>query len=346
MSKQHRKNRQREREGVNAARTFFEAHDCVFQEVHLENDYGKGAYLDLGDARAASSVCAALQIKSGPSYRGANEYKIPLDEADFEYWSTSTVPMIGLVYDATDTLLRWVNITEYLDGVSGPRPTHIPVDPNAILTAEVLRGSFARSVARTVVGFRRHPLLQICDDIPEQQSRAISDCFALGRLDPRLLIGLRYFISRFDPQVLRHAIRALAHVTAHPDIFWTKENWIPEDRCEKVLANFRWSVEEIALLLSRVPLEAWTRGDSGQDLYMLLIEDPGLNEKLEKAAVLLLETDGQTAIHAVYLRVARAGKQGLPCLERLIAVMPSIRNDERVMFMQQCLRDHGFVGLW
>jgi hypothetical protein len=60
MPKQHRKNRVLEKEGVNATRSFFESSGCVFQEVNLENDYGKDAYIDLGDDVSTSSICAGI----------------------------------------------------------------------------------------------------------------------------------------------------------------------------------------------------------------------------------------------------------------------------------------------
>lgn len=56
--------------GVIAARAFFEAERCVFQEVGLENDFGKDAYVDQTDAeRHLTGLCVALQIKSGAKYR-------------------------------------------------------------------------------------------------------------------------------------------------------------------------------------------------------------------------------------------------------------------------------------
>jgi len=346
MSKRHRKNRQRERSGVNAARTFFEKEGCIFQEVSLENDYGKDAYLDIGDDQTASSTCAALQIKSGASYQSTNGYKIPLDANDFDYWRSSTVPIIGIVHDPDDNGLRWVNITEFLDRLSGPKPSHIPINASSRLTPATLRGEFTRSITTTVVGFRRHPLVQLCGGTQEQQFHAVSDCFALGRKDSRLLIGLRYLLLQLSDAVLLHGIRALAHVTPHPDIFWTTSNWIPENRCNEVRPHLRWSVSEMVSLLSRVPNETWERGQSGQDLFMLIIEDPDLMSKLEDAAHVLLKTDDQVAIHAVYLCVALAKTEGQSCLERLIADMPSIKDDEIIISMADTLRMHGYVGLW
>ena len=55
------------REGVNAARMFFENNDCAFQEIGLENDFGKDAYIDIGEAGSVTKSLRSLQIKSGAS---------------------------------------------------------------------------------------------------------------------------------------------------------------------------------------------------------------------------------------------------------------------------------------
>ena len=73
-------NRRVEREGINAAQAFFEKNNCVFQEVSLQNDFGKDAYLDVTRDGAFGPLCVALQIKSGISYRtNSDDYFIPID---------------------------------------------------------------------------------------------------------------------------------------------------------------------------------------------------------------------------------------------------------------------------
>ena len=93
-----RKNRRTERAGVNETRAFFEACDCVFQEVDLGNDYGKDAYVDLVDGQEVTGHCVALQIKSGASFRTARGYAIPV-EGHEEVWRMSSLPVAGIVYD-------------------------------------------------------------------------------------------------------------------------------------------------------------------------------------------------------------------------------------------------------
>lgn len=55
------KNRGIEREGVVETQLFFERNGCVFQEVALQNDFGKDAYIDV--ASNGSSPLGALPYK-------------------------------------------------------------------------------------------------------------------------------------------------------------------------------------------------------------------------------------------------------------------------------------------
>lgn len=346
MTKYHRSNRQTEREGVNAARTFFERYGCVFVEISLENDYGKDAHVDLGDEASASSVCAGVQIKSGVSYRHGSGYRIPLSAADFEYWSTSTVPMIGIVYDPDDGLLRWVNITQYLLTLSGSPGSYIPVDGKAILTVTSLRGEFTASVQSTMVGFRRHPLAQLCDRSAETQHHGILDCFTLGREDPRLFVGLRYMLFHLHISVLHTGIIALAHLTPHPDIFWTEKTWFPQQVTDQVRPHLRWSIDEVSRFLSLVPAEEWTRGQMGQNIYMLLLEDPEIDRKLEAAAKGLLDENFDATLLAVYLLLERAGEEGGALLRKLIQQMPMLYDDPIIREVEDVLREHGSVSFW
>lgn len=346
MTKQHRKNRIIEKEGVNAAKSIFEGCGCVFQEVNLENDYGKDAYVDLGDEFSTSSICAGIQIKSGSSFKHANGYRIPLRDSDFEYWSTSTVPMFGVVYDPGDRKLRWVNITQHLDTFSGNRKSYIPVDANSILTRETIRNEFAESVRSTIVGFRRHPLVQICHEDPEIQRRAIGDCFVLGRSEPRMLIALRYLLFQLHESTFRGGARVLAHLTSHPDIFWTEANWIPQSVRAEVLPHFVWSSDEIVRLLSAAETEEWARGGFGQDLFMLLIQDSGLDPKLEKAVIQLAKFNDQLSQNAMHLLISRADDTAAELLNHMVDLIPSMKNTEMVQWMREMLREEGCVHFW
>src|SRR5579862_4172720 len=140
------------REGVNAVQGFFERHGCVFQEVAQQNDFGKDGYLDLGERGLVTFLCAALQIKSGASYRTTNgDYAIPVkDHAN--NWRSSTIPIFGLVYDPDDRQVRWVDITGYLRERPEQANASIPVSRGSTLDEISLRTVFKAALTRYAAG--------------------------------------------------------------------------------------------------------------------------------------------------------------------------------------------------
>lgn len=236
-------------------------------------------------------------------------------------WRHSNIPIAGIVYDPNDRLLRWCNISEFLQSVGDSIPPHVPVETRAILTAESLESEFKLAyrtydVARTV----GRVLLQLPDRDSNAQCQALEDCFVLGRCDPRVLIMIRCLLSRFHDHVLRFAVMVLAHATRHPDIFYSKHNWTPHETEKEIQAHFVWSVEEIATLLNSVHPEEWHRGGQGQYVYSLLCVDPDIEKKIGEAAISALQRgDEELAFRAMYLAIYWAGSEGLAMFEEFLA---------------------------
>lgn len=346
MPKFHRKNRIVEREGVNAVCAFFESQSCIFQEISLGNDYGKDAFVDLGNELEATSVCAALQIKSGTSYRRDGNYQIPMRDEDREYWSSSTVPIIGLVYDPTDRIIRWVNITTYLCRNFDQPKSYIPVNATNVLNPKSLRSDFFESVRNSVTSIHKHPLVQLCDESIDVQMLAVRDCFILGRSEPRIFIGLRRMLFQLAPEVVAFGIYVLTHLTHHPDIFWTENNWITSEVRDRVFPHLNWSIDEVVQLLTTADLEQWCRGQLGQHIYMLLVQDLDIDEKLLKAVECLCEEKYQFAVLTLQILVSRAGEDGITCLAKVLAKVPMLREDPLVKDMNQILSDFGSIEIW
>lgn len=345
MPKNHRKNRIIEREGVNATCAFFESHGCIFQEISLGNDYGKDAMVDFGNDSEVTSICAALQIKSGVSYRNGNDYYIPLRNSDREYWASSTVPVLGLVYDPTDRTIRWVNISTYLSRcVSFPKS--IPVPHQNILDSKSLRSEVYESVKNSFSSVHMHPLVQLCDESSEVQERAVRDCFILGRSDSRILIGLRRMIFQTPRTVLGIGIMVLTHLTSHPDIFWTNQNWIPYSVRDGVRPYLIWTVAEIVQLMNYADPEEWRRGGLGQHIYMLLIQDPDLDAKLVESIIIFLSGDRNVAIFVVQILVSLAGENGAACLQNILSTYPELEDDPLIRETRAILSDFGSIEIW
>src|SRR5690242_8305268 len=101
-----RANRTTERAGVNAAQTFFEAENWIFQPIDLGNDYGRDAIVDACEGETVTGLSAALQIKSGASFRRASGYAIPI-EGHERVWRESPLPVMGIVHDPDAKQLYW-----------------------------------------------------------------------------------------------------------------------------------------------------------------------------------------------------------------------------------------------
>lgn len=216
------------RDGVNSVRSFFEHHGCRFQEVDQQQDIGKDAYVDLVDKAGITPLCVALQIKAGASYRKKNgEYLIPLADHT-ELWRRSTVPVFGIVHDPVDNKLRWVDLTGYLRAHPEQITGSVPVSAGRILDELSLHGTFTGSVRAYGPRGTSDLVLNLLALDPFQTG-AVYDAWALSRSEPKYLLILRRFIMDLQPEPLRRTIWLLSHVGSHPNIFWTKENWIAPD---------------------------------------------------------------------------------------------------------------------
>ncbi len=343
-----RPNRRAERAAVNAARTFFESCNCVFQAVDLANDFGKDAYVDLVEGNVVTGLCVAVQIKGGRSYRRAEGYAIPLDEKHAQIWRASSVPVAGLVHDPADNQLRWCNISEFLRRPHKTLPSCMPVPAENILTPQSLESDFKPSF-RTFESMRSAglPLLQLTSDDESLRVSALLDCFGLGRSDPRVLILLRHLLRMFGDEQLRLAILILAHTTPHPDVFWHKGNWIPQSVCDAVTRHLLWSEDEIGWLLGSISQDDMQRSAYGQDVYCLLRQDPTIEKKMgEVAHRALLDGNEDVAWYAMYLTIYWAGKEGLEMYRGFLAIDPDFRRLPLAAELEGILNEQGRVTLF
>lgn len=341
-----RRNRIIEREAVNTTRAFFEACGCIFQEIDTGNDYGKDAYVDLTDAENVTGLCVALQIKGGDKYRRANGYAIPVDDHAY-LWTSSSVPVAGIVHDPDDGQIRWCNITEYLHLNNNEKDNYIPVDSNKVLTPETLRGEFKQSFQTVSKRFIDDPLLKLCSPNQETQIASLYDCFALGRNDSRVFISLRYLLRLLTGDSLNTAIRILSHLTPHPDIFWHSENWISQDIKQQVQPHLQWTIEEITWLLSEFTWDHWNRGDYGEDLYMLFIQDSSIRAKMQRVALEALETNlDQVALSAMILTIFWAGENGSAKYNEMVESNLRFRQLDLVSQLESTLNEFGYIVIF
>jgi hypothetical protein len=317
-----RPNRKTERLAINASRTLFEEHNHVFQEIDLGNDFGKDVYVDIAQGQNVTGLCIALQVKGGVSYRRPGGYGIPLNNAHAEIWMQSSIPIAGIVFDPKDGLLRWCNISEFLNSTPRPLPSYIPVESTRLLTPETLETDFIPSYA----GFHTQRVVgpaMLCltsDDCSTQQS-GLRDCFILGRSDARVLIMIRRLLSWYSKESLRLAVAILAHATPHPDIIYHPKNIVPHTVCQILRPHFHWTSAELFLLMTSVDWEEWHRGGQGQCVYSLICDDPAIEQKIADLALTALNIgNDDLAFSAMYLAIYWARQEARQMYDRFIAI--------------------------
>lgn len=334
------------REGINAVQTFFERNLCVFQEVAQQNDFGKDGYVDLGnDDGVVSCLCAAIQVKSGVSYRSAQgDYFIPLD-GHAETWRFSTVPVFGIVFDPDVDVLSWVDITGYLR--EHPEMNHgsVPISRDSVLNELSLRREFRAALAAYTASGLGSLTFNLLSSGPRQLD-AVFDAWAMGRFDARYFLVLRRLILDLRSAALIQAIVLLSHAGDHPDIFWTKDNWVPQNIQDAILPSFNWSPEEIIHMLKAVDNEDWVRGTRGQCIDVLFYEDRKVVSKLELAIGLLFEEGEElAAARAAVLSLTHSRDQRQE-LDRLAERYPFLLEHEWFREVAATVREWGIISMY
>jgi hypothetical protein len=316
------------RDGVNAARTFLEHYGCTFHEVGQQHDFGKDAYVDIAEDGKITPLCVALQVKSGVSYRTATgDYAVPV-ENHADLWRSSTVPVFGIVYDPEDTKIRWVDLIGYLRAHPEQTSGSVPVSGRHSLDALSLRGAFTNAVRAYAVRGAADLVLNLLSPDPFQTG-AVYDAWALSRSDAKYLLIVRRFLMDLQQKPLQRAIFLLSHAGSHPNIFWTKDNWISPAAEAQLLPAFRWSPEEIAHMLRAVDPTDYGYGTLGECLDVLLYEDPNIVAKLHIAIKLLLkDPDSTQAVRAATLALSHSRRNQRAELELLVRDYPALMEHE------------------
>lgn len=333
-------NRAIERSGVRKVVDFFESHDCVVQPVNLENDFGKDLYVDLTRDRMVTGTTFAAQVKSGKSYRTSNGYEIPVGK-HYEYWRSSTVPVIGIVYDPEEDELYWTDISTYLQLCSDP-PGSIPVQKTDRLKTDSLP-MLEAAVRRYSTG-HDHVLARLWSDDLDDARQAVWDCLAMGRHDFRILIGLRASVAFLAEDLLPSAIFVLSHVTSHPDIFWHGSNWVVPEVCQRVRHTFRWNPREVRLFVGAPGEDEWGRGTLGQSVCLLLAEDPEGAKTTLEAVRQTYPSQKSWMLFLIYLHLCE--DSALECLNKYIHEFPLFREDPVYLEIVEHIESTGMLLMY
>jgi hypothetical protein len=110
--KQLRVGRESERAAVNAVRALLERHAMVVDEVDGRNDYGRDLNVDITVGNQVTGGIIGVQVKGVRSFHRQGRCVMPAKPVDWEYWRSSTVPIIGVVHDPDSGILHWRNLTQ------------------------------------------------------------------------------------------------------------------------------------------------------------------------------------------------------------------------------------------
>lgn len=324
--KQSRPSRAQGKAGYRRLEAVLEAANIVVQRVETENDIGRDAFVDIVHGTDVTGGVICAQVKSGQSFFHNNQWVIPGKPADFTLWRDSTVPVFGVVHDPHSDSLRWVDLSHAaalaLDGylspvVAGPygNPA-IPVPDDNRLDLNL--GPFL-AAAETALRRRggSHAAALLSDDVETVQT-GIADTFAVGRHDPTAFLLLASLVQRLPKDTRRFAIATLALTTSHPDVFWTRDNWIPREVSAALRQRISWTESDIVALLTEIDEDGIQRGSIGQTIYHVLDIDRDIQSKLPAVALNRTVPD-EVRLWAAAILLYRSGEEAPAVLDRLLS---------------------------
>ena len=341
-------------------RALLERHGLVVDEVDGRSDYGRDLNVDITRDSAITGGIIGVQVKGGRTFFRRGQWVIPATKVDWAYWRASTVPIIGMVHDPDSEIIRWINLTEaarsrVLTHPSGFKALEQNDDLAEIALEEVLDDdTFDSFITRTeayLAATADSAYLLLIDSDDEIRRQGVFNCWTLGRRDPRPLILLRRVLASLSDRSLYDGIRVLAHATPHPDIFWTKQNWISPVVEEAVQASFRWSPDELAELVHCVETfddegSDWQRGGIGQSLWSIMVVDPELHGKLPSAIRAAIETGRIKAAVRLLICLQYLADDPVSEVDALIHANPSLAQHEMARVVVEHLHEHGRLDVY
>lgn len=350
--KQAQPTRARGKAGQRAVEAVLETANLVVQRVDPENDVGRDAFVDIVDGTDVTGGVISLQIKSGPSYFRGGQWVIPGHPQDFTLWRESTVPFFGVAHDPATNAIRWVDLS-YAARVSDPYLSPVVSGPYGMKAVPVPEANrldveiepfldAARTALRRWSGL---PTAALLSKDPDAVAVGIGDTFALGRHDPDAFLLLGALFRRLPPDCRDLALRALAMATRHPDIFWSKSNWIPSTVTRAVEERCRWGGDDLEALLALVDENGIERGTVGQAVFHVLELDKAVDDRLFELATNRGRLDTVRFWAAVVL-LYHAGDDAPALLSRLLRRAPDLARVDNFEEVNGVIREFGYVSLF
>jgi len=348
-----------ERGGINAVRSLLESKGLVVDEVDGRSDYGRDLNVDITNAAHLTGGIFGVQVKGGRSFLRRGRWVIPASPSDWEYWRSSTVPIIGLVWDPQEDKLRWVNLTQRARAAVTIDEASYEYETQNDQLAEVVVNDlldnatfsdFIDRVASYLHATSSTAFLELLSSDDDTRRHGVLNCWTLGRWDPRPFILLRHVLPTLTGQSLVDGITVLAHSTSHPDIAWTPRNWISKPVEEEVQKHLVWTPDELVALVHSVEMledvTGWERGGVGQSLWSIISIQPDCVRALRRAVKVAVEERKMDA--AVRLLVCFQWLVEDPGQEIriLLAEVPELDGHEHVNWLVEVIDRDGRVVIY
>jgi hypothetical protein len=292
MSTQKRQTTAIEKEGVNFVRGVVESANCIFHEIHRENDFGNDAIIELVDKEEVKGICIAAQIKSGDSYCTQSTCSIPADRAHFEYWAGHSLPIIGIVYDPSIKLAFWTSITQYLENhphatEKGPYTITFSKDELSKFDGDIFTSLFIPIFLQKPVDFSYEKSVEWAqDDDHRKHLFGIISLMNAYREKPESWdVLFEIFHQKPFDKIHPRLIYYLGLSTSHQDIFWHAGNKISNRIQEYVKSKIRqFKRQDVIKLLEFIGEDGVGRGTLGQHVLEITLLIDNRRQIIEEIA--------------------------------------------------------------
>ena len=330
MTPTRRKTNATSRNGVNYVRTIIEHANCIFHEIHQENDYGNDAFIELVDNEKVTGKYLLIQIKSGTSYHDDSSCWIPATQKKFEYWKNHRLPVVGITYVPSENCAYWVNISHRLKKSPwNDFPSRIVFPKSEILRFDNrgFQEIFLPFFLGRSIRFNKEKSSQFADS-----SLFIEHVLGLRSLFYGFYNDMstwekmeKFLLSRAPEEISPQLPYFLAYAPGHGDIWWQEPPLRREIR-EAVLDRMRSSYDErhLLTLLSLVDENGFERESVGQSVFAII--DLAMNTPGDKLQRIIYRMDLPERIrsNALILLCLVEQEGATPTLEKLVELNDSI----------------------
>ena len=278
--------------GINYIRNIIESKNCIFNEIHQENDVGIDAIVELVKEESPTGNCLALQIKSGLSYFDSNKNRclIPI-KGHFKYWKNYALPVFGIVYVPTHEKAYWIDIKKYIN------EHEIQIIDGRIST---IKFEISKLNQFDIDDFEKIFIPYVMRELPELSFDEAIVLFHSKNYEERY-VGLitlfkkyadkksvwdefvSYFKNSNTENIPNRLIYILSYIPWHGDLWWDKESITAESKKHAKTLIHNFNRKDIIKLLYFIDEENFiSRGSIGQCVEAIISIIPFFDNILEE----------------------------------------------------------------